>query len=139
MNMRWADPAAEQEREWHRRFQIEGLSFDDVLLVPGYARVLPDQVEVRAPLTRRITLGIPIVSAAMDTVTDARLAIALAQEGGLGVIHRNLAIEEQAGEVDKLVGGELLVRVLGYGVAGLVQYGHREGVLHRQRDDRHFA
>lgn len=80
----------------------EGLTFDDVLLVPGYSEVLPDQVELRARLTRKIDLGIPIVSAAMDTVTEARLAIALAREGGIGIIHRNLSVADQAAEVDKV-------------------------------------
>jgi IMP dehydrogenase len=87
---------------WAERFAYEGLSLDDVLLVPGYAAVLPDQVEVRTRLTRRIGLSIPILSSAMDTVTEARLAIALAQEGGLGVIHRNLPIDQQVAEVDKV-------------------------------------
>ncbi|HIE51209.1 MAG TPA: IMP dehydrogenase [Armatimonadetes bacterium] len=80
----------------------QALSFDDVLLVPGYAEVLPKEVDVTTQLTRDIKLNIPILSAAMDTVTEARLAIALAQEGGLGVIHRNLSIENQASEVDKV-------------------------------------
>lgn len=81
---------------------FEALTFDDVLVVPGYAEVLPDQTEVSAQLTADIRLHIPILSAAMDTVTEARLAIALAREGGLGVIHRNLSPQDQAGEVDKV-------------------------------------
>ncbi|MCC7494312.1 MAG: IMP dehydrogenase [Fimbriimonadaceae bacterium] len=85
-----------------QRFQVAGLSFDDVLLVPGYAEVLPDAVDVRTQVTRQVTLSVPILSAAMDTVTEARLAIALAQEGGLGVIHRNMTIDQQVGEVDKV-------------------------------------
>jgi IMP dehydrogenase len=80
----------------------EGLTFDDVLLVPGPSSVHPSQVDVRTRLTRDIELNIPIISAAMDTVTEARLAKALAQEGGLGVIHRNLTPERQAEEVDKV-------------------------------------
>lgn len=99
--MNWADPDQE-EKAWHRRFALEALSFDDVLLVPGYAQTMPDECSIKTRITRDVTLGIPILSAAMDTVTDGRLAIALAQEGGLGVIHRNLSIEEQAGEVDKV-------------------------------------
>lgn len=79
-----------------------GLSFDDVLLVPGYSEVLPSQVDVSTRLTRTIRLNIPIVSAAMDMVTEGRLAIALAREGGIGIIHRNLTIEQQAIEVDKV-------------------------------------
>jgi len=80
----------------------EGLTFDDVLLVPAASEVLPSQVDTKTPLTRRITLNIPLVSAAMDTVTESRLAIAMAQMGGMGVIHKNLSIEDQAGEVDKV-------------------------------------
>ncbi|MEP7356455.1 MAG: IMP dehydrogenase [Anaerolineales bacterium] len=82
--------------------RFEALTFDDVLIVPGYTEVLPDQVNLRARVAGDITLEIPILSAAMDTVTEARLAIALAREGGLGIIHRNLAPEAQAEEVDKV-------------------------------------
>ncbi len=80
----------------------EALTFDDLLLVPGYAEVLPSQVDLRAPLHERLQLKIPVLSAAMDTVTEASLAIALARQGGLGVIHRNLSPEAQAAEVDKV-------------------------------------
>lgn len=80
----------------------EGLTFDDVLLVPAYSAVLPAHVDTRTQLTRRIALNVPIVSAAMDTVTESHLAIALAQQGGIGIIHRNMSIERQAGEVDKV-------------------------------------
>jgi IMP dehydrogenase len=85
-----------------RKFAKEGLTFDDVLLVPAESSVLPNDVSTRTRLTRTIELSIPIVSAAMDTVTEARLAIALAREGGIGVLHRNLAIEDQVAEVDKV-------------------------------------
>jgi IMP dehydrogenase len=85
-----------------RKFAKEGLTFDDVLLVPAESRVLPNDVSTRTRLTRSIELSIPIVSAAMDTVTEARLAIALAREGGIGVVHRNLSIEDQVAEVDKV-------------------------------------
>lgn len=78
----------------------EGLTFDDVLLVPQKSEVLPGQVSLKTKLTKNITLNIPIVSAAMDTVTESRLAIALAREGGLGFIHKNMSIEAQANEVD---------------------------------------
>jgi IMP dehydrogenase len=88
--------------ELDRKFAKEGLTFDDVLLVPAESHVLPNDVSTRTRLTRSIELAIPIVSAAMDTVTDARLAIALAREGGLGVVHRNLSIEDQVSEVDKV-------------------------------------
>ncbi len=80
----------------------EALTFDDVLLVPGYSEHLPGEVDVSAQLTRDIRLNIPILSAAMDTVTEARLAIALAREGGIGIIHRNLSPDQQAEEVDKV-------------------------------------
>src|ERR687888_2659567 len=78
------------------------LTFDDILLVPRHSDVVPSQVDVSTRLTRRIRLHIPIVSAAMDTVTESRLAIAMAQQGGLGVIHKNLTIDEQASEVDRV-------------------------------------
>src|SRR5207302_7686195 len=88
--------------ELERKFAKEGLAFDDVLLVPAESRVLPNDVETRTPLTRRIELAIPIVSAAMDTVTEARLAIALAREGGIGGLHRNRPLQSQAAAVDKV-------------------------------------
>uniref|UniRef100_A0A7C2ZHG5 Inosine-5'-monophosphate dehydrogenase n=1 Tax=Hydrogenobacter sp. TaxID=2152829 RepID=A0A7C2ZHG5_9AQUI len=81
---------------------LEGYTFDDLLLIPQYSEVLPHEVDVSTWLTKKIRLNIPIVSAAMDTVTEARLAIALAREGGIGIIHRNLSIEEQAQEVEKV-------------------------------------
>ena len=80
----------------------EGLTFDDVLLVPAESSVLPNDVRTATRLTRTIALEIPIVSAAMDTVTEARLAIALAREGGIGILHRNLSIADQVAEVDKV-------------------------------------
>src|SRR5918999_2834666 len=88
--------------ELDRKFGKEGLTFDDVLLVPAESRVLPNDVSTATQLTRTIALEIPIVSAAMDTVTEARLAIALAREGGIGIVHRNLPIEAQVAEVDKV-------------------------------------
>src|SRR5712675_3280728 len=78
------------------------LTFDDVLLLPAESEILPRQVDVAAQLTRNIRLKIPFVSAAMDTVTEARTAIAMAQEGGLGFIHKNMTVEAQAAEVDKV-------------------------------------
>src|SRR5262249_13790918 len=78
------------------------LTFDDILLVPRHSTVVPNQVDVSTRLTRKIRLNVPLVSAAMDTVTESRLAIAMAQHGGLGVIHKNLSIEEQASEVDRV-------------------------------------
>src|SRR5438128_9305695 len=85
-----------------QKFAKEGLTFDDVLLVPAESHVLPNDVSTRTRLTRSIELSIPVVSAAMDTVTEARLAIALAREGGIGIVHRNLSIEGQTAEVDKV-------------------------------------
>src|SRR4051812_2770645 len=80
----------------------EALTFDDVLLLPGYSEVVPADAVTKTRLSRNIELNIPIISAAMDTVTESRLAIALAQQGGLGVVHRNLSVEEQSSEVDKV-------------------------------------
>src|SRR5947209_15198226 len=88
--------------ELPEKFAREGLTFDDVLLVPAESAVLPNDVSTATRLTRTIALEIPIVSAAMDTVTEARLAIALAREGGIGIVHRNLSIEDQIAEVDKV-------------------------------------
>src|SRR5512145_1577922 len=80
----------------------KALTFDDVLLIPAHSNVLPRDVNLQTQLTRGITLNIPLVSAAMDTVTEARLAIAIAQEGGIGIIHKNLPPKAQAGEVTKV-------------------------------------
>jgi IMP dehydrogenase len=80
----------------------EALTFDDVLLLPEYSEVLPREVSLRTPLTREIELNVPLLSAAMDTVTEARLAIALAQEGGIGIVHKNMSIERQAAEVARV-------------------------------------
>jgi IMP dehydrogenase len=84
------------------RFSKEGLTFDDVLLIPGKSEVLPKDVDVSTQLTRKIRLNIPIISAGMDTVTEARMAIAIAREGGIGIIHKNMSIEEQARMVDRV-------------------------------------
>ncbi len=95
---------AEIERliAFERKFGKEGLTFDDVLLVPAESSVLPNDVSTVTRLTPKITLNIPLVSAAMDTVTEARLAVALARVGGMGIVHRNLSIDDQVAEVDKV-------------------------------------
>lgn len=87
---------------WNSKFAREGLTFDDVLLVPARSSVLPRDVNVSSQFTTDIRLNIPIVSAAMDTVTDGTLAIAMAREGGIGIIHKNMSIEQQASEVDRV-------------------------------------
>ena len=84
------------------KFVKEGLTFDDVLLIPAESAVLPRDVSVKTKLTKNINLNIPIISSGMDTVTEARMAIAMAREGGLGVIHKNMSIIEQAHEIDKV-------------------------------------
>src|SRR5260221_922836 len=80
----------------------KALTFDDVLLLPAHSRVLPRQVSLKSRLTRKLELNIPLMSAAMDTVTEARLAIAIAQEGGIGIIHKNFSPKEHAAEVAKV-------------------------------------
>lgn len=84
------------------KFLEHALSFDDVLLVPGYSEVLPKDVDISTTIGNSIRLQMPILSAAMDTVTESRMAIAMAREGGLGIIHRNMSIDQQAQEVDKV-------------------------------------
>src|SRR5688572_12092463 len=85
-----------------KKFFGEGLTFDDVLLMPAYSEVLPRDVNTQTQLTSNIQLNIPMLSAAMDTVTEASLAIALAREGGIGILHKNMSIEQQANEVRKV-------------------------------------
>ena len=137
------------DAEWQEKFGKEGLTFDDVLLLPAESNVLPGDVSTATRLTAEIALNIPILSAAMDTVTEARLAIALAREGGIGIIHRNLSIQEQAEEVDKVKRSEAgmisdpitlapedalreaLVAMKKYHISGIpiTEHGHLVGIL----------
>jgi IMP dehydrogenase len=84
------------------KIAFEGITYDDVLLVPGYSEILPRETNLVTKLTKDITLNIPLLSAAMDTITEANMAVAIAREGGIGVIHKNLSIENQAGHVDRV-------------------------------------
>src|SRR5713101_1819057 len=86
----------------HDRIAYQGITFDDVLLEPAYSDVVPRDVDIRTQLSRNVCLNMPIISSPMDTVTERDLAIALAQEGGLGIIHKNMSIERQTREVDKV-------------------------------------
>ena len=111
----------------------EALTFDDVLLVPGASNVLPSTADTTTRVTRSIALNIPLLSSAMDTVTESRMAISMAQAGGMGVIHRNLSVDEQAREVGDGLGRELALREqraelrrLGYARAALDRVGHVE-------------
>src|SRR6187549_394658 len=93
------NPAAKSNS---KKFYGEGLTFDDVLLMPAYSQILPREVNISTQLTKTITLHVPLLSAAMDTVTEASLAIALAREGGLGILHKNMSIDQQADQVRKV-------------------------------------
>ena len=95
-------PLAPSDDEFAEKFGRQGLTFDDVLLVPAESEVLPSEASTATRFTRNVQLSIPLISAAMDTVTEARLAIAMARLGGIGVVHRNLSIEDQAAEVDRV-------------------------------------
>src|SRR6478672_7949627 len=87
---------------WESKFVKEGLTFDDVLLIPGQSDILPKDVSLKVKLAENLKLNIPIISAGMDTVTEAEMAIAMARQGGLGIIHKNMSIEAQAEQVDKV-------------------------------------
>jgi len=86
----------------HSKFVGQGLTYDDVLVSPAYSEILPFQVDLKTQLTKKLHINVPIVSAAMDTVTEEELAIAMAREGGLGIIHKNMSIEKQAAKVRKV-------------------------------------
>ena len=90
------------ETNFEAKFGKEGLTFDDVLLVPGESDVTPNLVDLRTTLCRGITLNIPIMTSAMDTVTESAMAIAISREGGIGIIHKNMTIDSQADEIDKV-------------------------------------
>src|SRR5437868_431763 len=94
--------AAQSPSTKSKKFFGEGLTFDDVLLIPGFSQVLPRDVDITTRLTRKIQLHVPMISAAMDTVTEANLAIALAREGGLGILHKNMSIDKQVEQVRKV-------------------------------------
>jgi IMP dehydrogenase len=128
-----------------RKFAKEGLTFDDVLLVPAESAVLPNDVSTQTRLTRTIAINIPIVSAAMDTVTEARLGIAIARQGGIGIIHRNLSIADQVAEVDKVKRSEsgMIVEPVTLGpndlvadALGLMERYHISGIPITDGDDR---
>jgi IMP dehydrogenase len=87
---------------WESKFAKEGLTFDDVLLIPGKSEVLPRDVNLQVELSPKVKLNIPIISAGMDTVTEAAMAISMARQGGLGIIHKNMTIEQQAEQVEKV-------------------------------------
>src|SRR5688500_6901818 len=99
------------------------LTFDDILLVPRHSTVVPAQVDVSTRLTRNIRLNVPLLSAAMDTVTESEMAIAMAQQGGLGIIHKNLAVEDQALEVDRVKRSEsgMIVNPITLGPTALIR------------------
>ena len=90
------------KKSFSDKFSFEGITFDDVLMVPAYSEVLPREVEISTQLTRNIRINVPLVSAAMDTVTESALAIAIAREGGIGILHKNMSIEKQAEMVRKV-------------------------------------
>ena len=94
----------QKRRKTMARIIGEGITFDDVLLQPAYSEVIGNQIDISTYLTKNIKLNIPLMSAGMDTVTEHRMAIAMARQGGIGIIHKNMSIEEQAGEVDKAFG-----------------------------------
>ena len=102
LHMATINNASNSKSPRQEKFFGEGLTFDDVLLVPAFSQVLPREVSIRSQLTKDIALNIPMLSSAMDTVTEAKLAIALAREGGIGILHKNMSIEQQAEQVRKV-------------------------------------
>ena len=98
-------------KDHQKKIVGEALTYDDVLLVPAYSNILPKDVDIKTRFSRNISLNIPIVSAAMDTVTESKMAIAIAQEGGIGVLHKNMTIKEQALEVRKVKRSERIINL----------------------------
>src|SRR6185437_16756606 len=98
----WESPAARREGAMtdDAKFAPQALTFDDVLLLPAHSAILPAEADTTAQLSRRVRIGVPLVSSAMDTVTEARMAVAMARQGGVGVLHRNLSVEDQAQQAD---------------------------------------
>ncbi|RPH99080.1 MAG: CBS domain-containing protein, partial [Calditrichaeota bacterium] len=115
------------------RIVKEGYTFDDVLLIPNKSEVLPKDVDVRTRLTRNIALNIPIVSAAMDTVTESELAIALAREGGIGIIHKNSSIPEQVAEIDRVKRSESGMIMNPFTLAPECKISEAKELMHRYR------
>jgi IMP dehydrogenase len=109
------------------KFFGEGLTFDDVLLLPAFSQVLPREADIRSKLTRELTINIPLVSSAMDTVTEATLAIALAREGGIGILHKNMSIDRQVEQVRKVKRSEsgLIIDPITMHEPGLSRVGKR--------------
>ncbi len=97
---------------WDTKFLKKGFTFDDVLLIPAESHVLPNEVDMKTKLADNLTLNIPIITAAMDTVTDSKMAIAIARAGGLGIIHKNMSIVDQAEEVRKVKRSEIGVIIV---------------------------
>ena len=116
----------------------EGITFDDVLLVPSYSEVIPNQIDLTTNLTKTIRLNIPVMSAGMDTVTEHRMAIAMARQGGIGIIHKNMSIEAQAEEVDKVKRSEygVITDPFSLGPDNTLQEADDEKVPHLRRPDR---
>ena len=122
--------------EFQDKFLKEGLTYDDVLLIPAESNVLPSEVDFSTNLTRTIKLNTPIMTAAMDTVTESDMAIAIAREGGIGIIHKNMSIERQADQVDRVKRSENGVIVNPFFQPGYAVYGRgRLRPAHQKCDD----
>ena len=111
----------------------EGITFDDVLLIPGYSEVVPNQIDLTTQLTKTIRLNIPVMSAGMDTVTEHRMAIAMARQGGIGIIHKNMSISMQAEEVDKVKRSEFGVITDPFSLSPENTLQEAEDLMHKYR------